>query len=556
MCIRDRHGENKNKYCLKMLGLRSHSYIRLARLLEIVAKAELRIELARLDLAANPHFEPYRAFRRVDRSLKGYVVPRDVEDFLIEHRLRVSPTDVDQVIRNYSTTAIDGWQLTYADFLELVLPRSNPLLRNKFSTVGLLDRPHILDVSIPASVEEGVALVLYRECELYTEKARAASDFLLGGDLTILDAFVGIDVDNIGYIDVINLSRFLRGQGVILSDAELEALIRRLDRDRDSRVVLSEFEAFLRGSHLPGTLLNAPLSPRGRPLTSTIYDAYGHPRPLSPLARSPRALSPLARSPLARSPLARSPLATHLLSHPDYSYTGAKIYDPLYRTGPILGGDDELLVQTLRELVETDLRIEALKTDLFFRRGDFNVYDAFRLFDLENVGYVSLAEFERGLNRLGLIASANEVSLLFRRLDLNRSGVVRFDEFERVLRPRSSGILAPPLARTSLYSRLPTFSGETTLHLTDLLRSMLRAETLADSARLRINVNRRLPLGDAFLLVERQLRGTINIHDFRRILAAYDIIFPGDIPPALDRLDLAYSSRLPYVRETSPRRLY
>ncbi len=54
---------------------------RLARILMHVGEQECALELARQALCNCEQFEPYAAFKRIDRNGQGYVTAYDIEEF-------------------------------------------------------------------------------------------------------------------------------------------------------------------------------------------------------------------------------------------------------------------------------------------------------------------------------------------------------------------------------------------------------------------------------------------------------------------------------------------
>jgi len=58
----------------------------------------------------------------------------------------------------------------------------------------------------------------------------------------IAEAFKLVDDWNYGFIDLTNLKSFLRKHGHVTSDADLLAIIRRIDLDGDARVNEQEFD--------------------------------------------------------------------------------------------------------------------------------------------------------------------------------------------------------------------------------------------------------------------------------------------------------------------------
>jgi hypothetical protein len=60
---------------------------RLARLVMCIGEQECAIELARQNLCNCPTFEPYTAFKRIDRNGNGYLTVYDILEFARENRM-------------------------------------------------------------------------------------------------------------------------------------------------------------------------------------------------------------------------------------------------------------------------------------------------------------------------------------------------------------------------------------------------------------------------------------------------------------------------------------
>ena len=53
---------------------------------------------------------------------------------------------------------------------------------------------------------------------------------------------------------------------------------------------------------------------------------------------------------------------------------------------------------------------------------DFNVCDAFRIFDEEEIGLLTPQDFQNGLSDLAVIISSEQLSLFFKEFDKNGDG--------------------------------------------------------------------------------------------------------------------------------------
>ena len=57
------------------------------------------------------------------------------------------------------------------------------------------------------------------------------------------------------------------------------------------------------------------------------------------------------------------------------------------------------------------------------------MFDAFKIFDVYAMGWVTISDLKSGLADIGIYASYDEIELFFKRYDKNRDGKLRFSEF-------------------------------------------------------------------------------------------------------------------------------
>ena len=88
----------------------------------------------------------------------------------------------------------------------------------------------------------------------------------------------------------------------------------------------------------------------------------------------------------------------------------------------------------LRKLMVAESQIEEAKVSLALR-PDFNCEDAFRIFELNGRGFIDECDLKCGLNLIGIFPTDHEVSLLMKRFDLQKQGVINFADFFDMLVP-------------------------------------------------------------------------------------------------------------------------
>ena len=129
------------------------------------------------------------------------------------------------------------------------LPCTVNLLRNI-----TLDRPSFrvgrYD-SLPYDIERAMCEILEKEIDLQRRLDILKRDLEVRYDYTPLSAYRSVDKYNDGRIDTFNLGSFLRSCGHYATEAELLAIVRRIDTDGDARLSYSETAEFLRSSNPP-----------------------------------------------------------------------------------------------------------------------------------------------------------------------------------------------------------------------------------------------------------------------------------------------------------------
>lgn len=99
--------------------------------------------------------------------------------------------------------------------------------------------------------------------------------------------------------------------------------------------------------------------------------------------------------------------------------------------------DEDQLVDSLKQQISIERDLESAKAALV-DRPDFNLFDAFRIFDFDNRGYITRVDLKLGLNDLGLFPTQEDIELFFARYDTNQDSRIRFSEFCKAFEPQDS----------------------------------------------------------------------------------------------------------------------
>lgn len=287
-----------------MLGYVSES--KLKNLLVAVGDGERDLEAARQRLCNIRDFALLAAFERIDRDATGTVTSIELVNFLRDNGVaHISEGEAYNLICFFDS---DGnKRLSFQEFIQILLPCEDNVLRNitidrPSVRVGRFDR-------LPVDIEHAVTAVLEKEVNLARRVEGLKRDLELGLDYTAVAAFRSVDRYNSGLVTTVNLGAFLRDQGHWASEAELLAIVRRVDTDGDASIDLREWSEFLRPAAAPtatvaATTLVDPAFPPPRywdhpyyrhdPLWASRY--YGYTRPWEYYSGLPpaRILDPVA----------------------------------------------------------------------------------------------------------------------------------------------------------------------------------------------------------------------------------------------------------------------
>lgn len=86
-------------------------------------------------------------------------------------------------------------------------------------------------------------------------------------------------------------------------------------------------------------------------------------------------------------------------------------------------------------MIFLEMDIEKAKQKLALK-SDFNLFDAFRLFDHYSLGDITKLDFESSLKKVGLYAVSNrEIDLFFKRYDVDGDYKLKQQEFTSALKP-------------------------------------------------------------------------------------------------------------------------
>ena len=400
----------------------------------------------------------------------------------------------------------------------MLLPCEDNLLRNV-----TLDRPSFrvgrYD-SLPRDIELAIFDIIEKEIDLQRRLDILKRDLEVRYDYSPLAAYRSVDKYNDGRIDTFNLGSFLRSCGHYATERELLSIVRRIDTDGDARLSYSEYSEFLRSSNPP---IRAVLDESERVQRASSAERYRR----SLLASSYSSPLKASSSPRAHSAgRARASFATPARrSSPIRESSPARCSPcrevcPVHRCAsptrrPILHlHEEDELVRSLRETITLEREIESSKTSLALK-SDFNLQDAFRIFDQDFRGWISIADLRDGLSAIGVYPTSEEVELFVTRYDSNGDRRLTFNEFSDAFVAQDSYYAhmvnrRPSNHRHPLYRRDDCFMADTQIEFRNVWRVHFKTEVSAESIRQRLQRQPCFNIYEAFNSCDLNDNGSVS----------------------------------------------
>ena len=501
-----------------MLGYESER--RLKNFLVAVGDGERQLEGARARLCSIRDFAPNAAFQRMDRDYSGSVSSREIVNFLRDNSVyHVSESEAHSLVQFFDSNG--NGRLSFQEFLQMFLPCEDNFLRNvtldrPAGRVGRYDHlPRDIELALTAVIEQEIDL----QRRLETLKREMESQY----DYSPFAAFRSVDRYNSGRIDSVNTGSFLRQNGHYASEMELLAIIRRMDTDGDAILVYSEFAEFVRPLSAVAPRSGSPIRsspPREARASSANRTSYTSPLKSSAGARSAsvnRTSSPVRGG---RSPVRTSPTRTPVLRPHD---------------------EDEL-VHSLKDLCTNEQDLEQAKIGLS-RCHDFNLRDAFDIFDVNRSGRISAQELYSGLQAIGVFVTYEEVELFVTRYDTSNDRRLDAREFEAAFLANDAFASSQVARRPSNYTPRPIrrddcFQPRTSSEFAAMWRTHIRVENSAELIRQRLASRPGFNAYEAFNSLDLNGSGSISVSELQRMIESRGY-FVGykEVAQVLDKFD-------------------
>jgi len=222
-----------------------------------------------------------------------------------------------------------------------------------------------------------------------------------------------------------------------------------------------------------------------------------------------------------------------------------------------LKGVEMTLVEALKEQIDLDKDLELCKQDLALR-ADFNILDAFRIFDVQGKGCLSISELESGIQELGIVLNLSDLHLCIRQFDKRSDGKIRYSDFCDTVTPKQAEYCNLLNNRTPNETSMKkyAFCSETRAQLVRLFQLIFKVEKASEDLRYRLS-SAKFNIHQAFEMIDRNQTGWITGEEFRVFLRDHGIYTSDkDLMILMLRYDKNQDGKVSYsefVQEISPK---
>ena len=183
-------------------------------------------------------------------------------------------------------------------------------------------------------------------------------------------------------------------------------------------------------------------------------------------------------------------------------------------------------INYLKECINIEIKIEKAKIDLSLK-SDFNVEDAFKIFEINNRKFISDADLIYGLNAFGIYPSKKDIQLIKKRLNVNKNKNILYSDFFDLIVPfqkdyRDMIEKRKPMKNFPQFNKENVFLESTKKYFCGLINLIISCENKIENLRSNLS-NIRNEINNIFSLIDKNKIGNINDIDLNKYLKSRDI---------------------------------
>ncbi len=506
---------------------------RVSRFLYQLAKGEVEAEKRKLELISNSQFNPFQCYKCFDKKIRQRIECYDIVNFMKEYQQFCSLHEAALIILFYDKEEKNYW--TYQNFINFLIVG----YQNYTNAINFEYKEEDNNEKINQNVEILLVNVIISELEIIRNTQKLVEEFKKRYDYNIIDLFTSITkTDNISFD---NLNKFLIRNGLYLKDEEIKGIINKLSIQKNERIPLIDLKRIIEIGYCDSTekdLYESMLKcPGGR-----IKIGYESNSPNKYLDIDNVTFSnnyyPISQNLSLSKKIMNDTSSTQYLINDEISNYKEK-YDNYYNSK---GDEEEIYCDFFKLLLDTEILLEKEKNELALR-SDFNIEDAFRIFQLRNRDYLTEADFDFGCKSLSIPIDKDVISLIFKKYDLVNEGVLSFNSFFDMFVPfrkeyRNMIQNRNPMVYVPKFNKAEVFLETTRLYLQKLIRTIASSEVNIENERMKYAPISEVYLRKIFEKIDKDNKGYITPLDLGNYLTSKNrIILPSDSDLLFIRLD-------------------
>ena len=183
-------------------------------------------------------------------------------------------------------------------------------------------------------------------------------------------------------------------------------------------------------------------------------------------------------------------------------------------------------INYLKECINIETKIEKAKIDLSLK-SDFNIEDAFKIFEMDNRKFISDADLIYGLNSFEIYPSRKDIQLIKKRLNINKTENIFYSDFFDLIVPFEKDY-RNMIERRNSTKNVPKFNKQniflqsTKNYFSSLINLIISCENKIENLRSDLN-DVRNDINNIFWILDKYKIGNINDMDLNNYLKSRDI---------------------------------
>jgi len=188
--------------------------------------------------------------------------------------------------------------------------------------------------------------------------------------------------------------------------------------------------------------------------------------------------------------------------------------------------EEDEFVESLRDLVDLDRQLEnAIKS--LAMRPDFTLYDGFRVFDYDNLGFIEIDDVLEAFEVFGIYPTRDEAKLFLLRFDKNKDNKLNYAEYSEAFTPKDSKVAEILKNRSAkfpegYYHRRDEFNALTHNAFARVLQLHLEVEINAEAIRQRHEQRPLFDYANAFTTLNQWGDDYLTKEDFDQLFKKYN----------------------------------